>query len=298
MRIGISSYDLPVTDFLAMSAAGEAAGFDGVWLGEHVVAPIAYDSSHPTQPASAGSKGRAEHAGKPIVDVSVELLDPLLALTAAAMRTRKFRLATGIYLVGLRHPLLTARAGVTLHDLSGGRFRLGIGAGWLKEEFAALDVQFTGRTSRLEEAIEVLRAAWSGGPFAYAGRHYTIAELQVATHAVDVPIIMGGNSEPALRRAARLGDGWFTSGVLSFDEAVRLRDQLDALCTKAGRARPLQTTWRIQAADPALVEKYRAEGFEELLVMQYSVWNGADIDARVQGLARAGAELGLRPATT
>ncbi len=298
MKIGISSYDLPVRDFIAMSAAAEAAGFDGVWLGEHVVAPIAYDSSHPTQAASADAAGKAEHAGKPIVDLSVELPDPLLALTAAAVRTHSFRLATGIYLIGLRHPLLTARAGVTLHDISNGRFRLGIGAGWLKEEFAALNAPFTGRIGRLEEAIEVLRAAWSGGPFEYAGRYYTIAELQVTTHAVDVPIILGGNSEPALRRAVRLGDGWFTSGVPSFEEAMRLRDQLDAMCTRAGRARPLHTTWRVQTADPELVEKYRAEGFEDLLVMQYHVWNGADIDARMQGLARAGAVLGLRPSAT
>jgi probable F420-dependent oxidoreductase len=298
MNIGISTYDVPITEFLAMVSAGEQAGFDGVWLGEHVVAPIAYDSSHPTQAGSADVKGRAEHDGKPIVDLSVELLDPLLALTAAAVRTRSFRLATGIYLLGLRHPLLTARAGVTLHDLSDGRFRLGIGAGWLKEEFAALDAPFAGRIGRLEEAIEILRAAWAGGPFAYSGSYYSIAELQVATHAIDVPIVMGGNSEPALRRAARLGDGWFTSGVPSFEDAMRLRDQLDALCTKLGRARPLQTTWRIHAADPALVDKYRAEGFENLLVMQHSVWNGADLDSRLQGLRRAGAELGLQPATT
>lgn len=295
MRIGISTYDRTVDDLLALAGAAEAAGFDSLWLGEHVLAPAAYGSTHPTQPGADGAQAGADHHGKPIVDPSVELLDPLIALAGVAARTTRLGLATGIYLLPLRHPLLVARAGVTLHDLSGGRFRLGIGSGWLREEFAALGVEFAGRTARLEEALEILRTAWAGGTFRHDGTHYRFDELQIATHPVEVPLVLGGNTEPALRRAVRLGDGWFTSGTPELDLALRLRDRLAALQTELGRPRPLATTWRVTAPDPALIDKYAAEGFEELLVMDHDVWVGDTPDERVEHLNRVAADLGLVP---
>src|SRR4051794_12784096 len=169
MRIGISCYDLAPAELVELAVAAEQSGFDSVWLGEHVVAPMQYDSSHPTQPGSETAHASSNHNGKPIVDPSVELVDPLVALAGVAARTATIGLATGIYLLPLRHPLLTARAAATLSDLSGGRFRLGVGSGWLREEFAALDVPFAGRTARLAEAIEVLRLAWQGGAVEFHG---------------------------------------------------------------------------------------------------------------------------------
>lgn len=295
MRIGISTYDKTVDELVALSQAGEAAGFGSIWLGEHVMAPLSYGSTHPTQPGSESGAGSADHHGKPIVDLSVELVDPLIALAGVAAKTTTFGIATGIYLLPLRHPLLIARAGVTLHDLSGGRFRLGIGSGWLREEFTALGVDFSGRTGRLEEALVILRTAWAGGPFTHHGEHYEFDELQIATHPVEVPLILGGNTEPALRRAVRLGDGWFTSGIPELDVALRLRDQLASLQTQLGRTRPLQTTWRVTAPDPALIDKYSAEGFEEVLVMDHDVWTGEAIEERSANLRRIGSDLGLVP---
>ena len=293
MRIGISCYDLPPVELVELAAAAERAGFDSIWLGEHVLAPVQYGSHHPTQPGSEADHGTANHNGKPIVDPSVELVDPLVALAAAAARTNALGLATGIYLVPLRHPLLTARAAATLSDLSGGRLRLGVGAGWLREEFTALGVPFAGRTTRTEEVVEVLRAAWRGGPVEFRGSHYQFDPVQISTHPIRVPIVLGGNSEPALRRAGALGDGWFSSGIPTLDEACRLRDRIGTLHDELHRPEPLATTWRIAGPDPELVDRYDRAGFEELLVMQYDVWVGETLDQRLEHLDKVAVSLGL-----
>lgn len=300
MHIGISCYDQAVDDLVTLGGAAEEFGFDSLWLGEHVLAPMAYASTHPTQPGEsgrAGHKGSSDHNGKPIVDPSVLLADPLIALAAVAARTTTVRLATGIYLLPLRHPLLAARAVATLAELSNGRFALGIGSGWLREEFEALGVPFAGRTARLEEQLAVIRAALRGGPFAFHGEHYDIDTVQVRPTSVHAPLVLGGNTEPALARAVRLADGWFTSGIPTLEEALRLRDRIDQLCTETGRTEPFETTWRIAAPDAELVERYAGEGLENLLVMKYDVWDGDDLDARRTSLATAADHLGLRSVT-
>lgn len=290
MRIGISCYDLAVDSIVELAITAEQLGFADLWLGEHVVAPVAYASTHPADP---GSESGSDHNGKPIVDPSVRLADPLIALASVAARTATLQLATGIYLLPLRHPLVTARAVATLAQVSGGRFSLGVGAGWLREEFEALDVPFPGRTARLEEQIAVLRAALAGGPFSFEGEHYSIPAVQVSPVPCDVPLILGGNSEPALRRAVRLADGWFSSGIPTLEQALRLRDRLDAVCVDLGRDRPLQTTWRVAGPEPDLLEQYAAEGFEHLALMAYDVWVGGDPDERRAHLATVAERLGL-----
>ena len=293
MRIGISCYDLPAAELLELAVAAEQLGFDSIWLGEHVVAPMSYSSHHPTQPGSEGEHGSSDYNGKPIVDPTVDLVDPLIALAAAAARTSRIGFATGIYLLPLRHPLLAARAAATVSTVSGGRFRLGVGSGWLREEFAALGSPFAGRTARLTESLQVLRRAWQGGPFEFHGDHYDFDPVQTCATPVRVPLVLGGNSEPALRRAVALGDGWFSSGIPTFDQARSLRDRLAALHAEAGRTEPLATTWRIGTPDPAVVAAYAAEGFEELLVMQYDVWVGATLDEKHASLEKAAATLGV-----
>ena len=190
----------------------------------------------------------------------------MVALAAAAARTSRLLLATGIYLLPLRQPLLTARAGATLAELSGQRVLLGVGAGWLREEFDALGVPFDERYSRLVETVEILRTAWAGGPFSHHGRHFDIDSVQLCEDPVRVPLILGGNGPLALRRAAALGDGWMSSGTPQFEEAMVLRDRLTALRQAAGRRGEFPLWFRIANPDPALVERYRREGFTNLLV--------------------------------
>ena len=219
----VSVYDLTATELIDIARTAEAAGFDGLWLGEHVLQPIGYGSIHPSHAASEPADSRYPT----IVSPSTRLLDPLVALAAAAAVTNHIRLGTAIYLLPLRHPLLTARAVATLTGLAPGRFSLGVGAGWLEEEFQALEIPFRGRGARHEEALRVLRAALAGGPFDHDGDCFRFQTVQVSPDPVPVPLVLGGNSRAALRRAALLADGWFASGNPAFEDAAALVDQLD-----------------------------------------------------------------------
>ncbi len=287
MRIGLSVYDMGVRDLLDLAVAADELGFDALWLGEHLVLPYDYSSEHPTQGETAH-----QHHTRPIIDPSTELLDPWSALSAAAALTTRVKLATGIYILPLRHPLLTARAACTTQEIAAGRFMLGVGAGWLREEFAALDVPFDERGSRLEESLAVLRSAWSGGPFEHRGTHFTTGKIQVTARPAAVPLVLGGNTDRALRRAARLGDAWFSSGTPSFSDAVRLRDQLAALCAQYGRAM-IPCYFRLEGRDPQLLRRYDAEGITSLVVWADQVWRGADVAEKRQCLARAADSFGI-----
>ncbi|KAA9156563.1 TIGR03619 family F420-dependent LLM class oxidoreductase [Amycolatopsis acidicola] len=283
-RVSISAYDVHAADFAELAAAADECGFDTLWLGEHVVTPAGATEPHPTR------EGQPQHHSGPLVDPAVRLPDPMTTLAAAAARTRHISLATGVYLVPLRHPLATARIAATVQEIAGGRFLLGAGAGWLAAEFEALDIEFRGRFSRLEECLEIVRSASDGGWFSFAGQHFRFGPVQVSANPVRIPLVLGGNSGPALRRAARLADGWLSSGTLDYETAARLRDQLAAACTAEGRTTSLRCWFRIERPDPRLARRFAAEGMTDLVVWADQVWRGADKHAR---LAEVAGELGL-----
>src|SRR3954469_19721494 len=167
MKVGLTTYNISAGELVDLAGAADELGFDSLWLGEHIVLPLEYETEHPTTQYA----DHRHHKG-PIVDPSTTLVDPLVALSAAAAATRRIKLATGIYILPLRPPLVTARMTATLHDVSGGRFLLGVGSGWLEEEFDALGVPFAERGARFDEAIELLRLSWSGAPFRFDGTHF------------------------------------------------------------------------------------------------------------------------------
>ena len=291
MRVGLSCYDIAASDLVELAVAADRTGFDSIWLGEHVVLPLDYESAHPT----AGDTAHQHHGG-PIVDPDTVLVDPLVALAAAAAATSHVRLATGIYLLALRPPLVTARMTATLADVSGGRFVLGVGSGWLEEEFAAVGVPFAERGPRVDESIDILRKAWSGKPFDHDGRFWSFGRVQVASGPVDVPLVLGGNTERALRRAAVRADGWFASGTPSFDDAVRLRSRLLELRADAGLHEPFPTYTRVAEADPAQLDRYDDAGFDAVVVWADQLWPATgDRDGKVAALGEAATRLGLTP---
>ena len=255
MTISISAYDLSGTDFLELAVAADAAGFDTLWLGEHVVLPLGYGSDHPT----TGTEAEQHHIG-PIVQSDTDLLDPWVALGAAAGATTRLRLATGIYILPLRHPLMTARAAYTLQAISGGRFLFGLGAGWLREEFDVLAVDFDQRSRRFEETVKILHLAASGGPFEFHADAFSFGPVQVSPKPFDLPLIFGGNGERALHRAALTGDAWFSSGTPSLDDACRLRDRLHAIRSEHGLTGAFRCYVRVEGFDPTAVERYGREG--------------------------------------
>ncbi len=164
----------------------------------------------------------------------------------------------------LRHPLAVARSTCTVQEIAGGRFMFGVGVGWLTGEFDALGVPFDERVDRFLEAIAVLRAAWAGGEVRHEGRHFAVSGVQVTARRTDVPLILGGNTHRALRRAAQLGDGWFSSGTPPLDEAVRLRDELLRLRREAddeaGAERPFELVVRVEGRDPSVLRRYAEPG--------------------------------------
>ena len=294
LSIGLSAYNISAAELVRLAVAADEAGFESLWLGEHVVLPVDYASDHPT----SGGSGHQHHRG-PIVDPSTTLVDPLVALSACAAVTSRIRLATGVFILPLRHPLLTARMTLTLQDAAGGRFFLGAGSGWLREEFDALDVHFDDRAGRMDESIRILRRAWNGEQFSHDGPLFSFATVQATTKPVDVPLILGGNSERALRRAAAFGDGWFSSGTPALDDARRLRDRVLSLRAESDDARaPFPVYVRVPTSEPEVLARYEAEGFQHVLVWADQVWpRDGDDDHRRRALLSAADTLGVRRST-
>jgi probable F420-dependent oxidoreductase len=170
-----------------VARAAEEAGWHGIALTEH----------------PAPSNAWLESGGH-------QSVDPFVALASAAGVTSTLALVTNLSVVPYRNPLLLAKSAATLNRVSEGRFFLGAGAGYLKSEFFALGVDFEERNALFEEALEVMRLHWSGEPFSFEGRHFSARNIRAlpAPRTYTVPIWMGGNSDAALRRAAKHAAGW------------------------------------------------------------------------------------------
>ena len=180
--------------------AAEAAGFDSIWTVEHVLVPVDYQSTYPY--ARSGRMPGGE---------SSDIPDPLIWLAYVAAATETIKLATGILILPQRNPAITAKEVATLDQLSGGRVLLGIGVGWLEEEFDALNVPFAGRGARTDAYVAAMRALWTGEQVTLDDGYQTwnkVVSLPTPPGG-SVPIVIGGHSEAAARRAGRLGDGFF-----------------------------------------------------------------------------------------
>ena len=210
-------YRLSVTaDPAWMGAFAEHAdqvGFESLLAVEHVVVQVGYASRYPYS-----DTGRM-----PLPD-DCDIPDPLDLLAWVAGRTERIRLGTGILVLPEHHPLQLAKRVATIDRLSGGRVFLGVGVGWMREELEALGIDPTERGSRTDEGIEALRAIWRDDEVSFAGRHARFD--QVRSHPkpaqARVPILVGGHSAGAARRAGRLGDGFFPLGLAgeALDERV------------------------------------------------------------------------------
>ena len=184
-----------------VARAAEAAGFDSIFAIDHVVYPDAYTTPYPY--AAGGRLPMTRASAFP---------DPLIWIASAAAVTTTLRFMTGVLILPLRDPFVLAKQVATLDAMSGGRFELGIGVGWLKEEFEALGQPFEQRGRRADEYIAVMRALWAGDGASFSGRYVRFEGVSCNPKPVGrVPIVVGGHSEAAARRAGRLGDGFFPS---------------------------------------------------------------------------------------
>jgi probable F420-dependent oxidoreductase len=183
-----------------MAVAAEEAGFESLWTVEHVVVPSGYDSPYPYDPSGKMPGGE-----------DFDIPDPLIWLSWVASATSTIRLATGILIVPQRNPVVLAKELATLDHLSGGRMELGIGVGWLEEEFDAIGVPFSERGRRTDDNIAAMRALWSEEKATYHGEFTSFDECISRPRPVNgaIPVHVGGHTDIAARRAGRLGDGFF-----------------------------------------------------------------------------------------
>lgn len=184
----------------ALAEAAEAHGVESLWTVEHVVVPVGYESEYPY--AKSGKMPGGE---------DVPIPDPLIHLAWLGARTETVKLATGILILPQRNPLVVAKELATLDALSSGRVLLGIGVGWLREEFEALGVPFEARGRRTDEYVAALREVWANDVAEFDGEFTKFAALKSnpKPDKGSIPVIIGGHSEAAARRAARIGDGFF-----------------------------------------------------------------------------------------
>lgn len=207
--------------------AAEEAGFESVWTVEHVIWPHVYESVYPYHPS-----------GKMPGNPSIPIPDPLIWLTWVAAATSTMRLATGVMILPQRNPVVLAKETATLDHLTGGRFILGVGVGWLEEEFTALGVPWDARGRRADEMIEAMRVLWSDETASYAGQFVRFEGIAMNPKppAGRIPVVVGGGSRAAARRAARLGTGFYP-GPSDLAELRALIDTLGEECEAHGRPR-------------------------------------------------------------
>lgn len=182
--------------------AAEAAGFESIWTVEHVVVPRDYQSRYPY--AASGRMGTG------LEDFAIP--DPLIWLAFVGSVTRTIKLGTAILILPQRNPVITAKAVASLDDMAGGgRVLLGVGVGWLAEEFAALGVPFAERGRRVDEYVAAMRALWSEECASFQGRFVSFERVFCRPRPAGgrIPVIIGGDSPAAARRAGRIGDGYF-----------------------------------------------------------------------------------------
>jgi probable F420-dependent oxidoreductase len=240
--------------------SAEAAGFSRLWMGEHVVLFDRHDSRYPYSAS-----------GDFPLDAKIDWLDPFIALTFAAAATRTIRLATGICLLPEHNPVVLAKEIASLDRLSGGRFSLGIGIGWMAEEFAAVGVPFERRAQRTREYVSVMRRLWSEDAVTVDGE---FVNLRAACSFPKpqrgrVPVIVGGESRPALSRAAEYCDGWHGFN-LGPDEAAEKIAVLRELLAARGRDRDafeVIVAPFTKPVEPADLERYRALGVTEVVIV-------------------------------
>lgn len=231
MRLGVSLPSVGLDhdrDFLVpVAEAAERLGFDSVWATDHVLMSYARKSEYPYQQSGT------EVAMEP----GIQWIDPLIALTLVGAVTERVKLGTSVLVLPYRNAVVLANETATMDVLSDGRLILGVGTGWMREEFAAIGVPAKERGARTDEGIEVLRTLWRDDPASFHGRFHDFDDVVLATQPrteAGPPIWVGGNTEAALGRALRLGDAWHGFEIYP-EDMPDINERLDRLGEEVGR---------------------------------------------------------------
>jgi probable F420-dependent oxidoreductase len=273
----------PLDHYCDIARAAEAAGFDALALSDHVVHPERIDSPYPYT---------ENH--KPRWEPFTPWPDPWVAIGAMAAVTTRLRFFTSVYVLPMRNPFQVAKIVATAAVLSNNRIALGVGAGWMEEEFELLEQPFRQRGKRMDEMLEVMRTLWAGGMVEHHGEFYDFDRLEMSpVPSRPIPVYVGGLSKPALRRAAR-NDGWL-SDLHSTAELKEIVAQLRALREESDRAdNPFHVL--ASATDAFDIDGYRRledVGVTHLVTMPWVFYGGRldSLDSKRDGIRRFGEEI-------
>ena len=264
MKIGLFGVNMAREDapesLLPLVARIEALGFESVWTGEHVVIPKEYVSRYPYN-----------NTGKIGVAMETPFTDPLVTLSFVAAHTTRLKLATGINILPQTNPLLLAKQVASLDHLSGGRVLLGLGVGWLAEEFKAMGVPFENRGKRFDDYLIAMKKVWSGKLTEHRSKFLDwsgFKSFPLPNQRPHPPIIIGGHSPAALRRTVQMGDGWFgfaRDATNLAEIVVKLRIASEAI-NRDPNSIEITALWRDYKLGMDSLETFRQIGVSRLLV--------------------------------
>ena len=283
MKVGITVYGNAPDEISAICRHAEELGFSRAWVGDHVVVPVGQRSPYPYQ------------ARSPVSESASYQIDTWVTVGQILGATTTLEAATGVAVLALRHPLIQARAAATAARASGGRFTLGAGVGWLREEYEALGVAWPARGRRFDEILDVLELAFRGGPFEYHGEFYDFGSVLISPEPVPVPIVLGGSSGATIERAARRADGFYF-GSDPTETAIANRERILQIRAAEGLGdRPFEFFARLRGEPTAAgAAPYLEAGFENLIV-PWLAYSSPDptLDGRRRSLERIAGTLGV-----
>ena len=259
MKFGLIPVNIGVTSVEQMTGLAmlaESCGYESVWTFEHVIVPLDYDSKYPYN---------AE--GKMGVPPDANFVDPLIALAHIAAQTTTLKLGTGVNILPQTNPLYMAKQAASLDFISQGRLLLGLGIGWLREEFEALGVPFERRGARFDDYLEAMQKIWVGGVVEHTSEFIQWQGFSSYPCAPDLAVVIGGDKGKAFERVARFGQGWFAP-TTDPQELTEGMHKLSAACDVIGRdvaEVEISCMWPGQGGTEA-VEALAAAGADRLLV--------------------------------
>jgi len=270
MKIGLIPVNVAVPHVEAMvglATLAERLGFESVWTFEHVIVPLDYHSKYPYSPT-----------GKMGATPETNFVDPLIALTTVAAHTSTLRLGTGVNILSQANPLYLAKQAASLDFVSKGRFMLGVGIGWLEEEFRAIGVPFERRGARFDDSVQAMRKVWSGEVVEHRSDFIDWSGFKSHPRPIQdpFPVVIGGSKGKAFERTARYGNGWFAP-TASPQQLTPLLAELDRACADAGRSRDeieVSAMWFPNPEDLGDVKRYADLGVGRLIVPVQALGQG------------------------
>jgi len=252
-------------DYIRVAQHAETLGYHSIWLGDHIVIPEQIAAPYPY--TKDGSVGFARNCPWP---------DPFVLLAAIGVATKTILLGTSVVIVPYRNPLHVAKAVATVDLVSNGRYQFGVGIGWLKEEFDALGEQFSERAARTREYLQVMKALWSGETATFQGKYFSFPTLHsnpLPVQKPHPPIIFGGESTPALKRIADLGDGW-QPGPIPVEVFRERLNKLRTLMSERGRNMAELSISMIGSVHDLQQDREKITALEELGVKEILLFMG------------------------